>query len=86
MAASPPAPMPMSAAARQPAGKLFARARSKMPSAVVRFITRATRGPKNQSSSHPTMILPSRLDPPSMDAHSAAFLVVRPRSVSNAER
>jgi hypothetical protein len=64
MAASPPAPTPMSAAARQPAGKLVARASRKMPSAVIRFIASATRGPKNRSSSHPTTILPSRLDPP----------------------
>jgi hypothetical protein len=64
MAASPPAPTPMSAAARQPAGKLVARASRKMPSAVIRFIASATRGPKNRSSSHPTTILPSGLDPP----------------------
>lgn len=30
--------------------------------------------------------LPSRLDPPSIDAHRAAFSAVMPRSVSNAER
>src|SRR5215813_3993702 len=52
----------------------------------MRFLPNATCGPKNRSSSHPPRILPSRLDPPSMDEHSAAFPAVRPRSVSSADR
>jgi hypothetical protein len=86
MAASPPAPIPMSAAAMHPKGKLLAHASRKIPAAVVRFTTSATRAPKNRSCSpQPTTILPSRLEPPSMDAHNAASLGVIPRSVSNAD-
>src|SRR5882724_4634927 len=85
MAASPPAPRPMSAAARQPAGKLFARARRKIPDAVDRLITKATRAPKNRSNNQPTPTRPSRLEPPSIDAHSAAPLAVIPRSVNKAD-
>src|SRR5215472_14965817 len=78
--------MPINAAAKQPAGKLPARARRKTPSAVSKLIPRATRGPKKRSSSQPTTTLPSRLDPPSTDAHKAAVLGVIPRSVSNVKR
>src|SRR5260370_23863789 len=76
----------MSAAATQPGGKLFARPSRKMPAAVIRFTARATRAPNNRSSSQPTPILPTKLEPPSIDAHHAAFLGVIPRSVSNADR
>jgi hypothetical protein len=47
MAASPPAPTPIRAAASQPRGKLLARARRKIPVAVIRLIASATRSPKN---------------------------------------
>src|SRR5947209_16567591 len=77
--------MPISAAATQPSGKLFARASRKTPDAVLNVITNATRAPKNRSSNQPTPIRPSTLDPPNTDAHSAAPPAVIPLSVSNAD-
>src|SRR5215467_3263679 len=79
MSASPPTPMPMSAAARQPARNVLAYARSNKPPAAIRFSTTATRAPKNRSSSQPTPMRPSKLAPPSNDAQSAAVFAVIPQ-------
>src|SRR5580704_15780590 len=76
----------MSAAAKDPAAKPFARASRKMPAAVTKLTPKATRAPKNRSSSQPVPILPRTLEPPSMDAHNAASRGVIPRSVSKADR
>ena len=85
MAASPPAPMPMRVAAKAPAAKLSGAREQKHPRGGDQGYDEGDAAPKKRSKSQPTPILPRMLEPPRMEAHSAASAGVIPRSVSNAD-